>query len=349
MTLSLTMATPSYILQATDRLASDTGTRRPYDRASNKNVVYQASDAILAIAYSGRSYIEDPTRRDEVPTDQWIAELLAGEKFFEDEDEWSLRMGRALGHWLDYKDCLAVLREAVKSPGVASTKIPISIAVTGWVWNKHRRRARPKLSSLRYDGRSYREERLPRRCESTAWDQPRGAVYPCSSPISFPPRAFAWVPDGNFSFDLARQLTRGALGCLYSPKAMLKELVRAIRKRSLPGSGIGKDCLGICLPHPSDPRVQIAYQAAQDYGVLQVGDTEVGAPDFSPWIVGRNNVQKPTVVVGGAPTFWLDDFVVEQFVRPARSNRLPSGARVTGAQTRQRRKPPPRRLRPHRI
>ncbi len=68
MTLILTLATPRYILQVSDRLVTRGDSR--FDPASNKIVIYHAKNALVAIGYSGLAYLEG------VPTDQWIAQKL---------------------------------------------------------------------------------------------------------------------------------------------------------------------------------------------------------------------------------------------------------------------------------
>jgi hypothetical protein len=74
MTLILSTAkrplfTPTLVAQVADRLTSThVG---PFDRASNKTVVFRSLDGVCAIGYSGSAFI------GRVHTDQWISGVLA--------------------------------------------------------------------------------------------------------------------------------------------------------------------------------------------------------------------------------------------------------------------------------
>ena len=77
MTLILAMANPSYVLQVGDRLTNQAwsyvnGTVRyePWEILANKAVIYAASDALVAISYTGMAYMGDKN------TDTWLAEQL---------------------------------------------------------------------------------------------------------------------------------------------------------------------------------------------------------------------------------------------------------------------------------
>src|SRR5262245_17567902 len=63
-TLILTKTSEQYILQFSDRLVTQSG--KPFDELANKAVIYAATNGIVAISYTGASFL------DEIPTDQWI-------------------------------------------------------------------------------------------------------------------------------------------------------------------------------------------------------------------------------------------------------------------------------------
>jgi hypothetical protein len=69
-TLVLTMATPAFIIQASDRLV--TKNRKTFDPIANKSIIYRAENAIAAISYSGLAFIS------KIPTDEWLAQELWG-------------------------------------------------------------------------------------------------------------------------------------------------------------------------------------------------------------------------------------------------------------------------------
>ncbi|MBS0532712.1 MAG: hypothetical protein JSR72_01525 [Proteobacteria bacterium] len=74
MTLVLSAATPGFVIQAADRLLTKTvrNQTRASDPIANKTIVYRATDALVAISYSGVAYVRSQ------PTDEWLAELLWG-------------------------------------------------------------------------------------------------------------------------------------------------------------------------------------------------------------------------------------------------------------------------------
>src|SRR6266851_8318629 len=76
MTLILARASKDYVLQVTDRLV--TRGNDPFDTLANKNILYAAKNAVVAMAYTGQAFIGD------VPTDQWIVETLSGHIFERD-------------------------------------------------------------------------------------------------------------------------------------------------------------------------------------------------------------------------------------------------------------------------
>src|SRR6476469_5543563 len=79
MTLVLSYITRGYAFQVSDRLLTRRiGTsQKQFDVLSNKNVVYLARDALVSLGYTGWAYL------DGIPTDQWIAQKLAGDDLSE--------------------------------------------------------------------------------------------------------------------------------------------------------------------------------------------------------------------------------------------------------------------------
>lgn len=90
MTLVLSFACPGVAVQVADRLVSEMrGTRlSAFDEMANKLVIYRATDAMVSIGYAGQAYI------GEVPTDEWIVEVLTGQSISRGPGEFSgIRMG----------------------------------------------------------------------------------------------------------------------------------------------------------------------------------------------------------------------------------------------------------------
>src|SRR4051794_23401448 len=75
MTLILSVAGPIGVVQVSDRLTSfvSGGRRRPHDPLANKTVLFLAKDAVAALSYTGKAYL------DGIPTDQWMAERIRGD------------------------------------------------------------------------------------------------------------------------------------------------------------------------------------------------------------------------------------------------------------------------------
>ncbi|MCA0031649.1 hypothetical protein [Mesorhizobium sp. B263B2A] len=71
MTLILTISTPAYIIQASDRLVTFQGTAVIHNAMANKTVVVRARDGLAAISFSGIAYI------DGLQTDEWIARTIS--------------------------------------------------------------------------------------------------------------------------------------------------------------------------------------------------------------------------------------------------------------------------------
>lgn len=73
MTLIVTVAGPRFVMQAGDRLLTrEVAPERyeEYDANSNKSLVYEASDGLIFISYSGKAFIGEQS------TDEWLAHAL---------------------------------------------------------------------------------------------------------------------------------------------------------------------------------------------------------------------------------------------------------------------------------
>jgi hypothetical protein len=77
MTLIFASVSWAGVLQVTDRLVTQSIGRRnrPYDPASNKNLVFLTRNGVATIAYTGLSFLDAGKR---IHTDQWTAEAMIG-------------------------------------------------------------------------------------------------------------------------------------------------------------------------------------------------------------------------------------------------------------------------------
>ena len=280
MTLILTYATPNYLLQVSDRLVTQ-GNAKPFDPASNKNVIYHAKNAIATIGYSGPAYMDGTT------TDRWIAEKLRGEKFRDHEPgrPWALQIGRA-ERWLDIGQSIELLR---RESAEVFCRLPASqrtrhhIVVAGWQWRRRQDRffSRPFLCEIR-NGES--------KAERHAFTHDQVPRYWHWAPKR--PAYLSSIPDQN---PLSRceldKLKKELRSAWQSPQASVNVLIGAIRFAAQKSPTVGPDCMVVYMPMPSLRLVKAGYVAGES-------QQSPSASGFSPWIVGPYSVSAPCKIVG---------------------------------------------------
>ncbi|MDD1976199.1 hypothetical protein [Pseudomonas tussilaginis] len=138
MTLIITLATPMLIVQAGDRLLTQNvnGRTQQFDEKSNKSLIYEAFNGLLAISYRGKAFIQGK------PTDEWIAEQLNSHLKIPSDgtDLWSLQM--ATGRPCNLLTCdrvIKVLRESLSSLAKSEfIQTGLTVVITGWKEKKKR-------------------------------------------------------------------------------------------------------------------------------------------------------------------------------------------------------------------
>ncbi|WP_050470483.1 hypothetical protein [Herbaspirillum chlorophenolicum] len=83
MTLIFTKTFANVALQTSDRLVTWKTKEKniiPFDRRANKTIIFKAADGIAVIGFAGAAFINN------VPTDEWLAEVLYGRRLPRDED-----------------------------------------------------------------------------------------------------------------------------------------------------------------------------------------------------------------------------------------------------------------------
>ena len=148
MTLILSLATPQYVLQVTDRLLTRKVKNNisKFDQVSNKNIIYKARDAIVTFGYTGVAYI------DNKPTDTWIVEKLRGKIFSKDCREIYLGF-ESSDQNLDIGQSIRMLSEELT---VALKKSPIkqfTLVAVGWQWYR-RKKPVPQMWSVDFTDNS---------------------------------------------------------------------------------------------------------------------------------------------------------------------------------------------------
>ena len=127
MTLILTIATPAFMVQSSDRLL--TRNRSPVDPIANKAILYRAEDAVAAVGYSGIAYISG------IPTDEWLATILWGEPIPRGHDNRrpaTVHFGKRPNAW-NLKTAIEELKRAIGSLRQADIKRGgLVISVASW-------------------------------------------------------------------------------------------------------------------------------------------------------------------------------------------------------------------------
>jgi hypothetical protein len=268
MTLILTLPSARYVLQVSDRLT--TRAQDPFDRHSNKNVIFLARDALVSIGYSGHAYLNG------VPTDQWIAQTLRGEDLSRPEERGTFTVGR-VARWLDIGESVELLRREYErvfsSPPMSIQKSDQLLVLAGWQWN--RRLTRPialAIHNTDSDSRqTFKIERSPRH-----WK--RGQFY------------IGQIPSSHLSTESLEELLVQLRQVLASPdktESLLISTVRRVANESTPAV-IGQDCMSILLPPPSSHTVLVRYvPLVEERAVITHGRLQRQVPvAFSPFIIG---------------------------------------------------------------
>lgn len=296
MTLILSLCTPYCVLQASDRLVTRvlnrpaTPKEATFDAASNKNVIYRARNALVAIGYSGPAYL------DEITTDSWIAEKLHGKPLDDDlVEEGYIEIGRA-PQWLDIGNSLRMLKGEIEQVFARTgQKTSIYVSAAGWQWPSDRLRlARPvlyELFSSRADPGKLEMEWPPRN-----WHlEPN---YPIR--LGFAPSTWLW-DRSPLSREDADYLGQHLTATWLNPKNAVGPLVQAVRRQSRKSLAIGEDCMVINLPHPSNGLIEAVYDGGGYHkGVMTtVAGKKVTYPvAYSPWVVGPYELIPPMLVSG---------------------------------------------------
>lgn len=278
MTLITAKASQWFAIQVTDRLLTRAGAE--FDPVSNKNVIYEAPDVLVAIGYTGDAYL------DELPTDEWLAQTLIGETFGSGEGRaTAIRFG-PLPHWRHIGPALEMLRvrlvEALQRVNARDRRF--ELMVTGWQWQR-RRRPRPILLSL---------EKPPGVTTFTVRRSPRhlglGGFF------------FGITPEQNVSADELLRM-RIALRDVHSADDAERILVNTVREVATRNPVVGPHCMSILIPPPWHPHVRVRYVSEEvpTVGIRGRNDNLVRATApaaYSPWVIGPRLVAAPSIMAG---------------------------------------------------
>jgi hypothetical protein len=282
LTLILAMANPAYVLQVADRLVTrDVGKRRreSVDPLANKCVIYVATDALVAISYTGVAFILGK------PTDVWLAgaldaDIAAGPRFAFRSGRGSERritLGAAINRVAGkLSEDLAAMPPSKRGQGV-------TLQLVGWQWRQRPPQVeRPIAWHIVNDGSGKETEihRLPR---YWGWERNNYQVLAAGDRRTKPAEEVVRRLEGRS--DLYVEVAEQAL----------VEVIREASESEVTGGGIGADCIAVWLPLADAIRVRyLPAVPAAGYDV------------YTPWLLMPEvAASAPSVLRGALPNFHL--------------------------------------------
>lgn len=311
MTQILSYADRHYVCQVSDRLVSGrypSGALLVLDQKFNKNVLFQAKDALVSLGFAGLAEIEA------VPTDEWIASVLSGHPLTPQFGTQFRTHGKRHfpSGWMDIGQAIERMRDAcaVAFAGLrrrgkdAEVAQGLTISMTGFQWkwrwrqgNGKAHHVRPIHCVLAYDhvmnGVTFHP--YPR---YWGWELGRNEL------ISIPKRGPGFLDDLRVSLDAIG-------GQTVSPDSVDDMLIAKIRNTAKdPRLGVSRDCLAVSFMPNRDPLVRVRYEPLLTPHSTNVKGSRM--PDsYSGWIVSPAIVQSPQLlsipsgVTVGAQAGWV--------------------------------------------
>lgn len=278
MTLIAAEASWRFAIQVTDRLV--TRGARPFDPVANKNLVYVAPDGIIALGYTGLAYL------DEIPSDQWLAEKLIGERFRERRPPMlgvrSIRPWRGIGPAVQHLHDELQAHFLTMTP--ASGVHGFEILGVGWQWNR-RGRHRPILLTIT-------KEPDQSQFSIKRWQRHFGRGY-----------QFVAVPDGSAGLIDFGKLEEGhrSMRSIDDAEGLLADAIRGVAAAT---SVVGPNCMSIVIPSPQSRAVRIRYigEPAALTFTNDATSSQAQCPTlpaaFSPWVIGPGGFNSPSILSG---------------------------------------------------
>jgi hypothetical protein len=257
-----------------------------FDPRFNKQVLFLARDGLVVIAFTGLAYLED------VPTDQWIASVVAREA--PHAPQGGPGGGTRVAHpgvgyrhfpigWLDVGQAIEALRRRA-SEAVRRSRYrlrPLRLTISGWQWKWQRVGGEGTSTRLRPFSASV--------CNAPA--------TPDVFEVQRSPRYWGWERN-KWGLQCAPKLPHDERSKLVSeigtPRFPGDEdrvestLVAAIRRAaSMARRGVGSDCLSTLISPYRNPQVRVRYlPASPDATTIHTG-----------WIVTPAVTQPPQEMV----------------------------------------------------
>lgn len=291
MTLILSRNSGKYILQVSDRLITRSGD--PVDQASNKTIIYHARDAIVTMSYTGLAYISN------IPTDQWIAEMLIGLPY--DRNRKPPAIGPGTRKYTDIGLSLRIIKDRLESISQTRSedakiwnKTAFDLSINGWQWDK-KGHSRPLVAWL---SKGADDKSIEIGHKNRDWFYGGRMIVTAA-------------PAGYVKTNQLREIT-DALS-YKSPDDSVLYLTRVIQSCSKVFPQIGSDCMSVLLLHPNNGLIRVKYIPDQINKALMISDqgSSIIKVGFTPWMIGPNVTYAPALLFGQGWQFSLGYFSVE--------------------------------------
>lgn len=294
-TLHLAFLTGGLVCQVGDRRLSqgDPGSATEWDPYANKTIVVLGQNCTAVVSYSGLGHVA------KMPTDQWLAEAIAGEKFLPRPKK---LFGENAGLLTNYGPAgpyhLAGVIGAVKAAletdlpreGVRGRRHGIRVLICGYTWRRRDRwrpgRARPYALVLAHSGK-------PGTTTMTTFSTPR--YWPWDRMVWMPPTV--GVDMGPRRAELVDHLAADTP----PPEDVERALVDAIRKVAGDPKGdvVGTECMGVRI------------RAAQEMVITFHRDTALdGRRAYTPFIIAAGMRVPPSVLTRDGLSFGFGEHYV---------------------------------------
>jgi hypothetical protein len=282
MTLVLSVITPHFAAQVSDRLVSRGP--EPYDHYANKNLLYFAADGVISFGYSGPAY----RGKYNAPTDQWIMGVLTGEPEpgVPRPRGTRFRSGDAASHVRTVEETLTVLQEALSSsaPSLPPNAKSMGFELVACGWQGTDSDDVPFMGGVA-DSQGTHEFKI--------WH---------SDPLE-PGRLWLNVTPQKYNDTCSRFQLAERLGNAKTEEELVGLLIEKVQVMGGRIPGVGQDCMSIVIPGPPLQAVRVRFsplntQTGAFLGERLVPDTPGFPIAFSPWIVAPTVESPPSVLLG---------------------------------------------------
>lgn len=286
MTLILTRASQSFVVQAVDHRITDTDCR-VVDECANKCIVYVCANAAVTISYTGIAILDD------LATDEWLVEVLTGQRIDRDAERPRPPLFGYAANCADetigqaMERMAGALRQGESALSSAALQrwreYPFHLLAGGYQWNR-RGHQRPIIGWISKEaGQDACEVRYKQRL----WHYRR--------PPGVPTTLYA-APQTNIArealVDLTARLQDG------DSRTATDLLVAEIRRVADINQWVGHDILSVAIAPPVIAQIYISDHPAAPrlYTPPNPGLGRARMPvSVMPWIIGPGIVRPPTV------------------------------------------------------